>query len=474
MALEACDFRTLENLCPGRVGAPGSPLYEAGRRVFSRAGRIRSPAAVLRPADRNQVAAIMAWANAAGIRLSIRSGGHSFDGFPVRDDGVLLDLRGLSAVRYAPSGYLHAMTGATVGDIARALDGTGRAMPIGECPTVGVGGLVLGGGFGQCTRHFGLTSDFLAEATVVTASGQIHVTNAVTNANLFWGLRGGAGCVGIVTDLVFHTVPIQQVTGVTLGWRWDAAVEAILLFTQLMHTAPSELDLQLSIRTTGADRYADEASAGPADVIPGTPRVRIDGQFLGNQDDARSLMRPLLEHPAALHASIREESFFDAVFVSNDILHDPAPATLRPHRIASDIGRGALGAVEAAAIVGQINELQFAPELPGGAVSIEAINGAVAAFTPQETAFFHRGQDFVYHWALGDRLPADAGLAARHDALLQEIRHDLAGVLTGGRYVNYADILDTPNDWWGDNTDQLMSVVQEHDPDRILISRLNP
>ncbi len=306
MALEACDFRTLENLCPGRVGAPGSPLYEAGRRVFSRAGRIRSPAAVLRPADRNQVAAIMAWANAAGIRLSIRSGGHSFDGFPVRDDGVLLDLRGLSAVRYAPSGYLHAMTGATVGDIARALDGTGRAMPIGECPTVGVGGLVLGGGFGQCTRHFGRTSDFLAEATVVTANGQIHVTNT----NLFWGLRGGAGCVGIVTDLVFHTVPIQQVTGVTLGWRWDAAVEAILLFTQLMHTAPSELDLQLSIRTTGADRYADEASAGPADVIPGTPRVRIDGQFLGNQDDARSLMRPLLEHPAALHASIRDRIVF--------------------------------------------------------------------------------------------------------------------------------------------------------------------
>ncbi|MEK1225114.1 FAD-binding protein, partial [Mycobacterium ulcerans] len=159
---------------------------------------------------RDSPAAIMAWANAAGIRLSIRSGGHSFDGFPVRDNGVLLDLRGLSAVRYAPSGYLHAMTGATVGDIARALDGTGRAMPIGECPTVGVGGLVLGGGFGQCTRHFGLTSDFLAEATVVTASEQIHVTNA----NLFWGLRGGAGCVGIVTDLVFHTVPIQQGSGV--------------------------------------------------------------------------------------------------------------------------------------------------------------------------------------------------------------------------------------------------------------------
>ncbi|WP_259593206.1 hypothetical protein [Mycobacterium shottsii] len=50
----------------------------------------------------------------------------------------------------------------------------------------------------------------------------------------------------------------------------------------------------------------------------------------------------------------------------------------------------------------------------------------------------------------------------------------LAGVLTGGRYVNYADILDRTSDCWGDNTDQLMSVVQEHDPDRILISRLNP
>ena len=476
MTLSVSDLASLEKLIPGRVGTPGSPIYEGGRKVFSRTGRIRAPTAVLRPADRNDVAAIMGWASSSDTRVSIRSGGHSFDGFPIRNGEVLLDLRDLNTIELDPSGRLHVMPGATTMEVARALDGSGRALPTGDCPTVGLGGLVSGGGFGYATRHLGLTLDFLAEATVVTPIGEILTANDTTNADLFWALRGGAGCVGIATDLVLNTVPLESVTGMTLGWRWEAADEAILLFSKLMHTAPTELDLKLKIRTTGADRFIDESSPGPADAVPGIPLVHIDGQFLGHQDVARSIMEPLLNHPAALDPTIREESYFDAMLqlVPLDLLNDPAPDSLRPTRVASDISREDLGAAEAAAIVNFIEAVQFAPDLIGGAILIEANNGAVTASAPDETAYVHRAGGLLYEWELFGKVPADEGLNARQDVLLRETRQGLADVLTGGRYVNYADTLDTPSDWWGDNVDRLTSIADRYDPDRILISRLRP
>ncbi len=474
MSLTASDLACLEGLIPGRVGEPGTRRYEIGRKVFSRTGRNRKPAAVLRPADRNDVAAIMRWASTSKTRISIRSGGHSFDGFPIRDGEVLLDLRDLGVVDLDASGRLHAMPGATIMQVARALDGSGRVLPTGDCPTVGLGGLVSGGGFGYATRHLGLTLDFLAEATVVTADGQILTANDTTNADLFWALRGGAGCVGVMTDLVLNTVPLERVTGMTLGWRWDAVDEAIFLFSRLMQTAPTELDLKLKIRTTGADRFIDEASPGPADAVPGTPSVHIDGQFLGHQDVAQSLMRPLLDHPAALNPTIREESYFDAMLqlVPLDLLNDPAPDTLRPTRVASGISCGELSEAEAGAIVRYIDAVQSAPDLVGGAVLIEANNGAVTATAPDETAYVHRRGGLLYEWELFGKVPADEHLTARHDALLRETPQRLANVLTGGRYVNYADTLDTPNDWWGDNVDRLTSIADRYDPEGILISSL--
>jgi FAD/FMN-containing dehydrogenase len=466
----------LERELPGRVGEPGSDLYENGRKVFSPVGRIRAPAIVVRPSDRDDVATVLRWASASGIRIAVRSGGHSFDALPIQDGRVLMDLRDLNAVELDAAGRLHAMPGATITEAARALTGAGRMLPLGDCPVVGLGGLVTGGGFGYATRHFGLSLDLLSEVTVATADGALVTASHDAHGDLFWACRGGAGCAGVVTDLVLETVPLDSVTGMTLGWRWEAASEAILLFAEVLRVAPTTLDLKLKIRTTGADRFMDMASAGPADAVPGTPLVHIDGQFLGHRDEARALMRPLLDHAAALPPTIREESYFDAMLqlVPLDLLNDPAPATIRPMRVASDFSRGALGPAEAEAIVAYVDELQTAPDLLGGAVLIEPCNGAVGAVAPNHTAFAHRQADLLYEWELFGTLPMQAAMTSRHDALLSETRRRLSRILTGGRYVNYADMLDTAEDWWGENTAELESIASHYDPGHSLVSRLHP
>jgi len=476
MTLDPIALASLERAVPGRVGLEGSPRYEDGRRVFSRPARRRLPAAVVRPSDREQVAAVLRWARTTGTRVSVRSGGHSFDGFPVRDGGVLVDLRDLNDVVLDDSGRLHAMPGATIAKISRTLDGSGRALPTGDCPTVGLGGLVTGGGFGYATRHFGLTLDFLLEATVVTAQGDTLTASETVNPDLFWAVRGGAGCTGVVTDVVLNTVALEDVTGMTLGWDWGAADEAILIFADLMRSAPTELDLKIKIRTTGTDRFMDETSPGPDDAIPGRPLVHIDGQFLGHRDDATALLRPLLDHPAARAPQIREETYLEAMLqlVPLDILSNPAPETLRPCRVASDFSRGPLGQPEADAIVRFVHELQTAPAFEGGAILIEPSNGAVGARQAGDCAFPHRRSDLLYEWELFGDPETNVRLAERHDALLAETRDSLADVLSGGRYVNYADSLDGAADWWGDNASRLAVIARRCDPDGLLISRLRP
>lgn len=470
------DQKALEKLLPGRIGAAASDLYESGRTVFSRFGRLREPSAVIRPATSDEVATVLRWAQTTRTRLSIRSGGHSFDGFPIQNDVVLLDLSGLNRAVMKSNGKLHAMPGATVADVAKELASAGRALPHGDCPVVGFGGLLAGGGFGYASRHWGLALDFLEQATIVTPGGETLIANADSNADLFWACRGGMGCAGIATELVMNTVSIGPVTGMTIGWRWAAAGEAITLFSSLLQTAPTTLDLKLKIRSTGSDRFIDEASDGPPDAVAGTPLVHIDGQFLGAKEDAAALLEPLLTHDAVLNPTLREETYYDAMLqlIPLAVFTDAAPATHRPMRVASDFSRGIITNEEAAAIVHYVDVLQNAPEFCGGAVLIEPANGKLASIGQDQTAFAHRSADLLFQWELFNKMPADEMLTSRQSKLLTDIRQKLDRVITGGRYVNYADMLDTPDHWWGANLDKLRAVAARYDPDRILISRLYP
>lgn len=470
------ELTDLSNRIAGVVALPGTSAYAAAREVFAPAGRVRRPTAVVRPAGAKDVARTLTWAGETGTRIAVRSGGHSFDGFSVPDDRILLDLSGLSEVTIDPDGRLHAMPGARISAVANALNGAGRALPHGDCPTVGLGGLVTGGGFGYATRRFGLTLDFLDEATIVTPDGAVHAVDRNRAEDLFWACRGGAGAAGITTEFVLETVEIGLVTGMTLAWRWDAAAEALLLFDDLLRTAPEELDLKLKIRTTGPGRFMDMASSGPEDAIPGRPLVHIDGQFLGRRQDATDLLKPLLAHEAVREAVVREESYYDAMLqlVPLGLLNDPAPATLRPIRVASDFVRGRLDPEHATALVRFVEELQKGPGFDGGAVLIEPASGAVASTASDATAFAHRHADLLIQWELFGPLMPDAKTLAQQDRLLSDARRALAPVLTGGRYVNYADRLDEPEQWWGDNLPRLSRLADTYDPNRVLISRLHP
>ena len=148
----------------GEVVGPDHPGYDRHRAVWNGAVD-RRPAVVARCADVADVAAVVAMARETGLELAVRGGGHSFPGLSVVDDGVVLDLSLMRKVDVDPVGRIaRAQGGALLGELDRATQAHGLAVPIGAVSHTGIAGLTLGGGIGWLMRRHGLTVDNLRNA----------------------------------------------------------------------------------------------------------------------------------------------------------------------------------------------------------------------------------------------------------------------------------------------------------------------
>ena len=126
-----------------------------------------------------------------GTELAVRSGGHSGAGHSSVDGGIVLDLRDMTALEIDPDeGTAWAETGLTAGDYTSIAGDLDVVTGFGDTGSVGIGGITLGGGIGFLVRAHGLTIDNLLAADVVTADGELVRTDAETDPDLFWAIRG--------------------------------------------------------------------------------------------------------------------------------------------------------------------------------------------------------------------------------------------------------------------------------------------
>jgi FAD/FMN-containing dehydrogenase len=152
---------------------------------------------VARCASTDDVVAAVRATTGSDVPLAVRSGGHSFPGLSVCDDGVVIDLGTMNEVHVDPDARAaRVQGGALLGDVDRATQAAGLAIPAGIVTHTGVAGLTLGGGIGWLMRKLGLTIDQLLGAEVVTASGDVVRASETENADLFWGVRGARATSG--------------------------------------------------------------------------------------------------------------------------------------------------------------------------------------------------------------------------------------------------------------------------------------
>jgi len=181
------------------------------------------------------------FAREAGLELAVKGGGHSAPGFGTTDGGVVIDLEQMRDVHVDPaSRTARAGGGATWGDFNYATHAYGLATTGGIVSTTGVGGLTLGGGIGYLARSHGLSIDNLRSAEVVTADGKVLTASEDENADLFWGLRGGGGNFGVVTNFEFDLHPVNDIYAGIFFYELDYATDVMRFFRDFIKTAPEE------------------------------------------------------------------------------------------------------------------------------------------------------------------------------------------------------------------------------------------
>jgi len=189
----------------------GDAAYEEARLDAIWNGRTtsRQPAAIVRARTVEDVQAAVRLAAREGLQVGIRSGGHSFVATGVRQDALLLDLSALDSIEIdAEAGLARVPPGVRAGVANAALDARGLTFPVGHYPTVGLGGFLIGGGYGWNSRKLGPAALSIVAADVVLADGSLVHADDATHPDLMWAVRGsGPGFFGAVVCYHLRTYP---------------------------------------------------------------------------------------------------------------------------------------------------------------------------------------------------------------------------------------------------------------------------
>jgi hypothetical protein len=231
----------------GPVLGPEDPGYEDARRVWN-AAIDRRPAVIARCQSAEDVSSALAFARENGLEVAVRGGAHHPGGSSVVDDGLMIDLSLLNQVTVDPAAKRARVGGgALLADLDAATQEHGLAVPAGLISHTGVAGLTLGGGMGWLSRKAGLSIDNLVSAQVVTADGQILRAAEDENPELFWGLRGGGGNFGVVTEFEFrlHEVGPMVQFGM-LFWDLAQGPEMFRLAREVIAKLPRELNILIA------------------------------------------------------------------------------------------------------------------------------------------------------------------------------------------------------------------------------------
>ena len=271
----------------GRLITAGHAEYDTARAVWN--GRIdRHPRLIARCGGTADVAAAVRFAREHDLEIAVRGGGHNVAGTAVCDDGIVIDLSAMRAVRVDPhSATAQVQGGALWSDVDQHTQAHGLAGTGGIISHTGVAGLTLGGGLGWLMRKHGLTIDNLIAADVVTADGAQVRASEREHADLFWALRGGGGNFGVVTSFEFqlHAVGPDVLAGAIL-WDADNTNDLLRFYRDFVRHAPDELGTVVRFGT-----------APPLPVIPEElhwrPVVLVGACHVGPFERAEAALRPL-------------------------------------------------------------------------------------------------------------------------------------------------------------------------------------
>ncbi len=408
-------LRAFASRLHGEMIRPEDADYEAARAVWH-GGYDRHPALIVRCLHVADVIAAVQFAREQKLPLSVRSGGHSLSGHGTNDGGVVIDLSRMKAISIDPTRRTARLEpGLTWHEVSHALQPSGLALTSGDTATVGVGGLLLGGGIGWMVRKYGLACDRVRAVELVTAEGHLLRASASDHRELFWGLRGGGGNFGIATAFEVDLHAGGTILGGAVFYEAGEAERILRAYARIALAAPDELTTQALLMP-----------APPAPFVPpdkqGTPSVALVFCYAGDIAEGEQVVAPL----RALGTPIAEM-----------VAPMPYPALFAFTEVAEIRGwqhhvRSAFLETLPDEMLHALAESACAIISPGTIVQLRVLGGAMSRVPNDATAFAHRDKQAMLLIEHYGPLPADAAdLHARTEQVWQAISPYASGV-----YVN--------------------------------------
>ena len=371
----------LEVSLRGRLIRPNDPTYDEQRRVWN--GSIsRRPSLIARCTGVADVIAAIRFARRTNLEVAVRSGGHSFPGLSVADDALVIDLAPMKGIRVDPQARTaRAQAGVLLGELDRETQQFGLAVPAGIVTHTGLAGLTLGGGIGWLMRKHGLTVDQLLSVDLITADGEFVTASENENADLFWGVRGGGGNFGIVTEFEFRLNPLgPTVLAGPIFWPMEDSPEVLRFYRDWIADAPDDLMTIVLHR-----------KAPPLPFVPeefhGKPVVAVICCYAGPVEEGEKIMRPLKEFGAPII-----DLCVPKPFLAHQAMFDPAFPHYRWYYFKS---------CDVPALTDDVIDITVEHSLrissPLTSFPIWQMGGAVARVGEDETAFNGRNAGFTYN-----------------------------------------------------------------------------
>jgi FAD/FMN-containing dehydrogenase len=438
----------------GQVLRPGDDAYDEASAIWNGAFDGSRPALIVRCAGTADVIAAIGFARSNDLTIAVRGGGHSIAGFSTCEDGVVIDLSQMNSVRVDPATRRAQVgPGATWGDVDHETQAHALATTGGLVSTTGVAGFTLGGGIGWLMRKHGLACDNLVGADVVTADGRLVHVSESENSDLLWGLRGGGGNFGIVTqfELELHPVGPTVYAGL-IFFSADHAAKLLRLFREWAPGVPDDITAALNLTT-----------APPLPVVPeewhGKKVIALIAVSAGPMDEAAEHVRAFREaaEPVA-------DLLGPMPYMAMQTLIDPLwPKGIHAYFKASNLAR------LDDALIDRLCELHLSAPGPQCEMHVHQMGGAVARVGDGDTAFPERSMPFVLNAVTGWQDPD--GTEA-HTAWARAVIDAAAQASTGRAYVNFLGDADAARSSYGAETyERLVELKRDYDSTNVF--RLN-
>ena len=443
----------------GEVLAPADAGYDTARAVWN-AMVDRRPAVIVRCKGTADVINAVKFAAAHDLPVSIRGGGHNVAGHAVCDDGVMIDLSSMRAVRVDPERQRAWVEGgATWSDVDRATQAFGLATPGGLISDTGVAGLTLSGGIGWLRSRYGLCIDNLEGADVVTADGRLLRTSAEENTDLLWALKGGGGNFGVVTTFEFKLHPVgPQLMFCAPIYPIDAGGGPVRFWRDFLRDKNDDVGSLIEFSTIPHD------AAYPHDAW-GKRVYTMAAVYAGDAREGATLLQPLRELAEPVTDFSGQMTYCEIQKLFDAIIPFGQYRCYWKSRYLNELTDEVIEKIVAG------NE---APPSPNTLSSIWNFGGATARVAAQATAFGDRSMpymlsiDSIWREATDDQV----NIAWTRDFWKRMELHSHHGRM----YLNFPGLGEEGerllSDTFGVNYAQLQAIKRKYDPNNMF--RFNP